>query len=41
MINKLKIYKLWWETAKNFPNLFDDSNSIIPNLSCFRDNRHD
>ena len=39
--HSLKIYKLWWDTAKNFPHLFDDSKSIIPNFKNFIENRHD
>ena len=37
----LKIYKLWWNTAKNYPHLFDDSKSITPNFKNFIENRHD
>ena len=37
----LKIYKLWWDTAKNYPNLFDDSTSITKNFNNFTENRHD
>jgi hypothetical protein len=37
----LKIYKLWWNTAKNYPHLFDDSKSNTPNFKIFRENRHD
>ena len=37
----LKIYKLWWDTAKNYPHLFDDSKSITPNFKNFIENRHD
>lgn len=37
----LNIYKLWWDTAKNYPNLFDDSKSITDNFPNFIENRHD
>lgn len=37
----LKIYKLWWDTAKNYPHLFDDTKSITTNFKNFIDNRHD
>ena len=37
----LKIYSLWWNTAKNYPHLFNDSKSIIPNFKNFIENRHD
>jgi len=37
----LKIYKLWWDTAKNYPNLFDDSTSITKKCNNFTENRHD
>tara|TARA_B100000282_G_scaffold296555_1_gene278895 strand:- start:4480 stop:5193 length:714 start_codon:yes stop_codon:yes gene_type:complete len=37
----LNIYKLWWNTAKNYSHLFDDSVSITPNFKNFIENRHD
>lgn len=37
----MKIYKLWWDTAVNYPYLFSDSKSIVPNIKGFRQNRHD
>ena len=37
----LNIYKIWWNTAKNYPHLFNDSKSIIPNFKNFSENRHD
>jgi hypothetical protein len=39
--NSMKIYKLWWDTAKNNPYLFDDSPSITKNFPNFKENRHD
>ena len=36
-----EIINKWWETAKNQPQLFDDSKSIIPNKKEFIENRHD
>lgn len=39
--HSLKIYKLWWDTAKNYPHLFDDSKSITPNFNNFKEHRHD
>ena len=39
--HSLNIYKLWWDTAKNYPKLFDDSKSIISNFPNFIENRHD
>lgn len=36
-----KIINKWWETAKNNPNLFDDSKSIKSNKADFKENRHD
>lgn len=37
----LKIYLDWWLTATKRPDLFDDSPSMKPNLSGFKENRHD
>ena len=37
----MTLIKLWWDTAKNYPNLFDDSKSITPNFNNFIENRHD
>jgi len=37
----MEIINKWWETAKNQPQLFDDSKSIIPNKKEFKENRHD
>lgn len=37
----MKIINKWWETAKNQPQLFDDSKSNIPNKKEFKGNRHD
>jgi hypothetical protein len=36
-----KVYGLWWETAKNYPNLFDDSKSKHPSFPNFHEHRHD
>ena len=36
-----KIYSYWWEAAKERPDLFYDSPSIVPNLNGFIENRHD
>jgi hypothetical protein len=37
----MEIINKWWKTAKNQPELFDDSKSIIPNKKEFKENRHD
>ena len=39
--NSMNIYKLWWNTAKNYPKLFNDSESATPNFKNFKENRHD
>ena len=39
--HSMNIYKLWWETAKKCPNLFDDTKSNTPNFKNFIENRHD
>ena len=39
--HSIKLFKKWWNTAKNTPYLFDDSESIIPNFNNFIENRHD
>jgi len=38
---KKKIINKWWETAKNNPNLFDDSKSVKSNKPYFKENRPD
>ena len=40
-VHSMTLCKMWWETAKNYPHLFDDSESIIPNFNNFTENRHD
>lgn len=37
----MEIFKLWWDTALNHPNLFSDRPSEIPNLPGFKGHRHD
>lgn len=37
----MTLFKLWWNTAKNYPELFNDSKSTAPNFKNFRENRHD
>ena len=37
----MDIINQWWNTAKDRPDLFDDSSSMIPNKSGFIENRHD
>lgn len=37
----MEIIKLWWETAVNYPHLFSDAPSKIPNFDDFIENRHD
>lgn len=37
----MEIINKWWKTAKNQPELFDDSKSITPNKKEFKENRHD
>lgn len=37
----MEIINKWWEIAKNNPQLFDDSESKIPNKNEFKENRHD
>lgn len=39
--NSMNTIKLWWDTAKKYSNLFDDSKSTVPNFKNFRENRHD
>lgn len=39
--NTTELINKWWETAKNQPQLFDDSPSNIPNKKEFKENRHD
>ncbi len=39
--HSLKLVRLWWNTATNYPHLFDDSPSASPNLPGFVENRHD
>tara|TARA_Y100000287_G_C14165083_1_gene326790 strand:+ start:231 stop:1010 length:780 start_codon:yes stop_codon:yes gene_type:complete len=37
----MDIINQWWNTAKNRPELFDDSQSRLPNKDGFIDHRHD
>ena len=37
----MDIINKWWDTAKNHPKLFDDSESVVPNKEEFKENRHD
>lgn len=39
--HSLEIARLWWETAKLHPHLFDDSRSRAQNDKNFTDHRHD
>lgn len=39
--NTMKIISKWWDVAKNHPELFDDSESVVPNKEGFEENRHD
>lgn len=39
--NTMKIISKWWDVAKNHPELFDDSKSVVPNKEGFEENRHD
>ena len=40
-LHSMKFFKIWWETAKNYSHLFDDSISITKNFNNFTENRHD
>ena len=37
----MKIVKLWWNTAMNYPHLFSDQKSKTLNFENFSENRHD
>lgn len=37
----MEIISKWWDVAKNHPELFDDSKSVIPNKGGFIEHRHD
>ena len=37
----MALFKIWWETAKNYYHFFDDSTSITKNFNNFTENRHD
>lgn len=37
----MDIINQWWNTAKNRPELFDDSQSNLPNKDGFKEHRHD
>ena len=39
--NTMKIIEKWWDIAKNNPEFFDDSKSIIQNKKGFKEHRHD
>lgn len=39
--NTMKIFELWWKTAKENPLLFDDTKSVTKNKRGFKENRHD
>ena len=40
-LHSMKLFKIWWETAKKYPHLFDDSKSITKNFKNFIGCRHD
>ena len=40
-VHSMALFKIWWETAKNYSNFFDDSKSITKNFNNFTENRHD
>lgn len=40
-LHSMTLFKIWWETAKNYSHLFDDSTSITKNFNNFIENRHD
>ena len=40
-LHSMTLFKIWWETAKNYSHLFDDSTSITKNFNNFTENRHD
>ena len=37
----MEIINKWWDVAKNHPELFDNSESVVPNKEGFKENRHD
>ena len=37
----MEIISKWWDIAKNHPELFDDSKSVVPNKGGFIEHRHD
>lgn len=37
----MEIISKWWDVAKNHPELFDDSESVVPNKKEFESTRHD
>ena len=37
----MEIISKWWDVAKNHPELFDDSKSVVPNKGEFIEHRHD
>tara|TARA_A100001011_G_scaffold376279_1_gene438717 strand:- start:1169 stop:1879 length:711 start_codon:yes stop_codon:yes gene_type:complete len=40
-LHSMALFKIWWETAKNYSHFFDDSTSITKNFNNFIENRHD
>ena len=40
-LHSMTLFKIWWETAKNYSHLFDDSTSITKNFNNFIETRHD
>ena len=40
-VHSMALFKIWWETAKNYSHFFDDSTSITKNFNNFTENRHD
>ena len=40
-VHSMALFKIWWETAKNYSHFFDDSKSITKNFNNFTENRHD
>ena len=39
--HSMNLLKKWWETAKNYPHLFNDSKGNTINFEKFREHRHD
>lgn len=40
-LHSMTLFKIWWETAKKYSHLYDDTRSITNNFNNFIENRHD